>query len=250
MHSISLTFHAPGASIPLQYQHALQGMIYRLLHQETGEDWHQRDFEGDGHRYKLFTFSSLRGRKTIHQRHMVFDSLIYLDIRGVSDDFCLPLLTAFHRLREMGAALNLLGVWLKVVSVSAAQPVITQDTVRIRMLSPVTLHYQQAMLNMETGERSARTVYISPSDDDFSPRINANFQRKYKAWTGNAFSGDIAIQPVAVTERDKFITTFKGTVINAWRGEYELSGGAEALTFLYYCGLGDRNSEGFGMYAP
>ena len=44
------------------------------------------------------------------------------------------------------------------------------------------------------------------------------------------------------------VTTFKGTYITGWQGYYHLEGSNELINFLYYAGLGDRNSQGFGMF--
>ena len=56
--------------------------------------------------------------------------------------------------------------------------------------------------------------------------------------------------------QDRYMTLYKKArlpeekdiYLTGWRGEYELSGRAEYLNFLYYCGLGARNSDGFGLF--
>jgi CRISPR-associated endoribonuclease Cas6 len=86
--------------------------------------------------------------------------------------------------------------------------------------------------------------------------MNNNFTRKYHAFTGHQPESTISILARAVGIQDKYVTRYKKVpvaggkdiYIIGWRGEYELRGYPEYLDFLYYCGLGARNSDGFGMF--
>lgn len=95
---------------------------------------------------------------------------------------------------------------------------------------------------------NGKSKFYTPLDKEFSEQINQNFQRKYAAFTGNMPTSDIRILPLHVSGSDKYVTNFKGIHITAWRGEYQLFGNLEYLQFLYYCGLGAKNSNGFGMF--
>ena len=45
------------------------------------------------------------------------------------------------------------------------------------------------------------------------------------------------------------MTKFKGqTIIAGWKGIYRLVASEQLLNFLYQTGIGDRNSQGFGMF--
>lgn len=59
----------------------------------------------------------------------------------------------------------------------------------------------------------------------------------------------IILTPIDVNLKDKYVTKFKDTYITAWRGDYILEGSKEYINFLYYTGLGAKNSEGFGMFS-
>ena len=59
---------------------------------------------------------------------------------------------------------------------------------------------------------------------------------------------NITITPVRLTPADKYITIYKNTIIEAYRGIYVLSGRPEFLDFLYNVGLGSKNSQGFGLF--
>lgn len=78
--------------------------------------------------------------------------------------------------------------------------------------------------------------------------INKNFIRKYASCYGIEPESDVEIEPVRITEKDKFVTNYKGFYLSGWQGIYHLYGERKYLDFLYQTGLGSRNSQGFGMF--
>ena len=46
----------------------------------------------------------------------------------------------------------------------------------------------------------------------------------------------------------KLVTRYKGILITAWYGTYQLTGERKYLDFLYQTGLGAKNAQGFGMF--
>lgn len=176
-----------------------------------------------------FFFSSLRGSKKIENGKITFNSLVYLDIRGVRDDFCDALAEAF----DIQKNTKPLDSSFSIKSVTCSSPEIKSDALKIKMLSPLTIRKTEDGI----------TYYYNPLDEDFSEQINNNFQRKYTAFTGQKPISSIRLVPLSVGSKDKYVTTFKGIHITAWRGEYNLYGNSEYLNFLYYCGLGARNSN-------
>ena len=235
MKSISVTFAAQGLIIPFNYHHEVQSLIYALLRDGDSEQSELHDVGMGSRNYKLFTFSSLRGRKIIKNGKMHFEDLVYLDIRSVKDDFCDAILTAL----DAKPTLSLFGQNIKVIRVNTSAIKLSESRVNIQMLSPVEVH-------ITDDENHSR--YFSPLESEFVHLINENFRRKYKAFTGLDAESDINISVVSVGTKDKYVTTYKGLHITAWRGKYVLSGNPEYLNFLYYCGLGSRNSNGFGMF--
>ncbi len=242
MKSIYIVLEAASLSIPLSYHHQVQSLIYSMLANGGGGQLHERSFDFGLHKYKLFTFSSLRGSRVLSDKKMLyFKRYIYLDIRSIRSDFCEYLLKGL----ESGEDVKLFNKSLKIASVKTSDYVVTESKIRIKMLSPLTLHKTLA---------DGYTYYINPLDADFNQYINDNFYRKYSAFYGNEPSGKIGIKTVKVGSGDRYLTLYKkgngskDIYITAWRGEYELSAAPEYLNFLYYCGIGAGNSEGFGMF--
>ena len=235
MKQISMAFTCANADFPINYHHEAQSLIYTLLRDAESEGM-QYHGEGIGTRqYKLFTFSSLRGRSRVVNKRIIFEEMIYLDVRSVNNQFCDDLAASL----KVSPAITLCGQSLAVRFVNKEERIVSDSRINIRMLSPMEVH---------TTDENNHSYYYTPLDKDFSGQINANFQRKWEAYTGNIPVGAIEIAAVNVGVKDKYVTTYKGTHINAWRGEYVLTGNPEYLNFLYYCGLGARNSSGFGMF--
>lgn len=244
MKSLSITFNASCVTIPLGYHHQVQGLIYALLRSGGGEAMHEDSLNFGLRHYKLFTFSSLRGGKVSPDRKSLhFDGSAYLDVRSVRPEFCDALLSGLVSDRPF----HLFGRTLTVRSIKINDPLITESSLRIKMLSPLTVH--------KTDE-GGFSEFLSPMDSIFSEEINRNFARKYHAFTGAEPASKISIQATAVGPKDRYVTLYqkagqpggKDIYITGWRGEYELTGRADYLNFLYYCGLGARNSDGFGLF--
>ena len=211
-------------------------MLYNALRNGGDDSWHDRGMESGKRQFKLFVYSQLRGNRVMEGKRIRFTDRIYLDVRSVRDDFCDTLADSFGHFPD----LNLCGVPLKVESVKLSSEELVSDSLEVHMLSPVTVY--------ETLGNS--TNYFTPADPEFSERVNANFRNKYQAFCGRDPDGDVSLVPLYVGPRDKVVTLFKGIYVTAWKGEYLLRGRPDHLTFLYYTGLGSKNSGGFGMFAP
>ncbi len=272
MKSIHLTFRVSHAQIPLNYHHEVQSMIYTTLKEigGSGEKWHDHE-RMPGTNYKYFTFSSLRGNRRKSERknnQLHFISRVYLDIRSADESLSNDLILAFSKKKQY----KLFNQSLILDGLSWENPQISSDILRIQMLSPLTIHRKQddrytdfsSPFDTEfsctgrTMKKFKKTYYYSPFDAEFSDKLNNNFIDKYTAFTGNLPDGNIRIVPQKIKPADKYVTHYRKIdaetkeeieiIINAWRGIYILSGKPEHLNFLYYCGLGARNSAGFGMF--
>ncbi|MDR3259718.1 MAG: CRISPR-associated endoribonuclease Cas6 [Fusobacteriaceae bacterium] len=228
-----------GASIPLANHHMLQAMIYNII-THNGDDisfFHDTGYKTEnGRKFKLFCFSSLRGKKIIADRKIIFEDKIYLDVRSISDDFC----TYFEKGLEGNSTVTLGEQELSIKTLRKVQSPVLKASVVVQMLSPITVY----------ASTDSESYYFSPIENDFSIAVNNNFQNKYKAYYGYAPDGNIHLSSLQVLTKDKYVTHFKNTMITAWRGVYLLKGSPEHIQFLYYTGLGGKNSAGFGLWSP
>ena len=224
--------------LPIAYGHMIQGMIYYNLKEvyDYSAYLHDKGVQYGQRKYKLFTFSLLRGKYYVKNKKIIFYENVELEISS-PDIFLMQILAA---------KINNEGIWYgknhyKEVEVYISDDTVECEQITIKMLSPVCAY----STDMKTG----KTIYYSPKEEDFSRLINENFFRKYIACYGIMPESDIKINICKLTENDKYVTKYKGIYVTAWMGEFELLGKRKYLDFLYQTGLGSKNAQGFGMFA-
>lgn len=231
--------------LPLAYQQIMQGFAYHALKDEDFSSFmHERGYSVDGQRnFKLFTYSRLEGNYTIDQKakQIVFkQGEINWQVSSIVPQF----------IQELGQSLltadslHLNGQSIHVQEVKYTQPRIQTEQCRIQMLSPITIH--RTYQDEDSGKKS--TQFFNPQDVVFSQFIKDNLKKKYESFYGKKPEGQFSIHPIQVRNKDKLVTRFKNFMITGWNGRYELSGKPELLDFALKVGVGDRNSQGFGMF--
>lgn len=142
----------------------------------------------------------------------------------------------------MKSSMHLIGIPLKIAELQYKNTDISRSSCTVRMLSPITVHS-----TYRSSEGRKVTQYFSPYDPAFCHLVTENLAKKYEAYFGHPSESGLEIKPLRFGKKDKVVTRFKGTVIEAWNGVYELHGAPEVLSFACAAGLGSRNSQGFGM---
>ena len=108
----------------------------------------------------------------------------------------------------------------------------------VRMVSPLTLHKSLP---------GGKTLFLRPDDDAFAAQLIANTAHKLAACRSTA-DPSVTLRPMGTRLPRKRVTQFKGIYLTGWEGDFLLDGDPETLCLLYQTGLGDRNSQGFGMF--
>jgi len=228
-------------TLPLSYHHILQAIMYKLMGDSNGNSALHNGGETFGKRkYKLFNFSLLEGKYKIKNKRISFFDLVSFEVRSIDENI----------IKNIGDNIVNNGIEFgdtlyKNVECFIKDEHITKDSILISMLSPICVYKTMIDSNF--------TNYLNPNSPDFSTEINNNFIRKYsaaeKALLPETSEKDaVSIAPVLISQKDKYITSYKNTIIEAYRGVYILSGKAEYLDFLFNVGLGSKNSQGFGMF--
>jgi CRISPR-associated endoribonuclease Cas6 len=108
--------------------------------------------------------------------------------------------------------------------------------------SPITVYS-----TLSNGEKK-KTYFYSPYEKEFEEQIKNNLISKYKSFYGedpkdSSFS-------IKLANKDKLKekwTQYKGFIIKGWNGEFIITGSKEMIDIAYHCGIGGKNSQGFGM---
>jgi len=223
--------------LPINYHHILQAVIYNGLRglSQYGTFVHDKGYGYNERQFRVFTFSLLKGRYRIENGNIIFREKVAFEVRSPEVLFIKLLAESIARngVRYLNQHFDNVNIWI-------GDDAIEKDNVRIKLISPVVVY--------ETDTGSGKTHYLTPDDDEFAVRINRNFMRKYFAYTGVPAESEIVLKPLKVTDRDKYVTKYKGIYIGGYFGEYELSGARKYLDFLYQTGIGSKNSQGFGMF--
>ncbi len=221
-------------TLPINYQHILQSVLYRLMGNADMTDLHDGGADYRGRKYKLFTFGPLKGKYKVQNRQITFFDEVSFEFRCVDKAVA----------SRVAGGIVLQGIsfgddHFSNIEVKSSDTIVKQREINIRMVSPITVY---------STDEHKKTHYYSPEMDEFAKAISMNFARKYEAYTGKPPKEEISITHVASGEKEKYLTRYKGFIIEGYMGEYRLKGTSEALTFLFNTGLGAKNSQGFGMF--
>jgi len=231
-------------SLPIHYNHIIQGFIYSNINTVLAKNYHENGFSFGKRRYKLFVFSRLfSSRIRVENRRILFESPVMLKI-GSMDSRLLESL-AIHLLRK--GKIKLGESICRFSSIEVEAPVEVNGSVFVKAISPISVH--RGLFDSE-GRR--KTYYYSPWESEFSELILANLKRKAKAFYGESVDlphvEQPVIRPVRVSSSNQKVVLYKnGYVIKGWLGLYELRLPQFYFDIAYSAGLGSRNSLGFGM---
>ena len=224
-------------SLPINYNHILQAVIYQSLNTmpDYADFLHSGGFTRGQRQYKLFQFSQLTGAYRIENRRIIFHSDVSFEVRNPE-----PLL-----IHLIGEYIWNYGVTFGThtytdINLELYDYTIEETELLIRMKAPLTVYC--------TEPESGRTCYFNPDEPQFYEMINDNFYRKYQAYYGVAPYSLISMELHGDKIPKKMVTRYKSSYITAWYGTYRLKGQRKYLDFLYQTGLGAKNSQGFGMF--
>ncbi len=236
-----------GIRLPINYNYFLTGVIYQFLKEsdpEYAHFLHQDGYELENRRFKLFTFSQLMAkRREIRGDQIHFRSPLTWYVSSCQEPF----------LQNFAAALMQTGILqierhrLQVQDVEVLRQPDFKSQMTFRCLSPITMSTKR--------ERDDQLVthYCLPDDPQFSELVRQNLIRKYEAVhqhppTEQSFA--MTFDQAYIDKREGRVTRlidYKGTKIRGVVSPFHVIGAPELIHIGYECGLGDKNSMGFGM---
>ena len=231
---LHLTLTPPSPiTLPLGYHHILQAIVYKLIGSRDN-NLHDQGASYGERSYKLFTFGELCGHYSIKNGRITFDSSISWEIRSLDEG----IIDSIAENLDEGISFG--PVHVSDISYEVFDNHVEDYDIVIRMVSPICVR--------KTDEITGSEVYYNPDDIDFYRMVEDNFIRKYASCFGEYPQEKIVLSGLKTCPKDRVITKFKGSYIEAYGGVYRLVGRPEYLDFLYQTGLGSRNSQGFGMF--
>ena len=235
-----------GTRLPINYQEWLTSAVYSLLASSDADyarflhdDGYQSE---DGRRFKLFTFSWLRGTRRSVEGDMLHFAPGRLEwqLSSPVDAFLSNLATGL-----LSAGTLWVGpTSLPITQIETLSAPALLETAAFTCLSPIV-----AALPLEGG----RTRYLRPSDGaTFSEAVRCNLLRKHHLLAGSPPADDrfaLTFDPayLARTGGGTKLMTFKDIHLVGAFAPFTVSGSADLMRVGYEAGFGEKNAAGFGM---
>jgi CRISPR-associated endoribonuclease Cas6 len=234
--------------LPLNYNHAVAGLIYRTVghaSEEFASRLHDEGFEADRRRFKLFTFSrlSVKQRRVVGDRMMLEAPEVTLQVSSPVGEFIEHFVSGLFQSERFQIA----GAEFTLAEAETIAPPEFTERMSFRALAPITESVR---------DEQNRTRYLS-LEDDWSGVIARNLARKYEALYGHApvyeglhWEWDQAYIAEAGKRNRRpsvLIEVSEGTKVRGWLVPFTIEGSKELIELGYEAGFGNRNSMGFGM---
>ncbi|WAM31308.1 CRISPR-associated endoribonuclease Cas6 [Caldicellulosiruptor naganoensis] len=232
--------------LPIHYNYFVQAMIYNVIEDKIYTTFlHDKGYEVDLKNFKLFSFSRLEGPFKIigegSDKKIVFDKRLSLVVSSPIEDFITKFSTGLLKKDKIFLKDN----QLYVQSANIYKKQQLKERHKIKMLSPMCAY--RTIKNDGSDYRH----FFTPFEDEFYSLISQNLIKKCKLLIkdfdekGFRFS----LKPISVQEKIHFKPMmFKNTMIKGWMGFYEIETSPQVMEVAYYCGLGSKNSQGFGLF--
>lgn len=236
-----------GASLPVNYNALLAGIIYRFLGESNPEYasfLHDEGYVAAQKRFKLFTFSQLMAKhRRIRGAKIHFGSMLSWSVSSPVERF----LCHFADTLLTEGTLSVGQYQLQVKDVSVPRIPRFQPEMRFRCLSPIV------MTTVRDRQGTQSMHYCLPDDPELSDLIRQNLMRKHEAIYGHLPHDDtlnFAFDDRYIQKRQGRVTRlvdYKGIKIKGVMSPFRVSGSVALIQTGYECGFGDKNSAGFGM---
>ena len=230
---ITFSFTSPEISsirLPSANLHLFQSMLYSLLPYDLAAKIHDEGFDSDGRKIKLFAMSwpAASARPQFGEGTIILPLPITLTVSTPINE----LITGFTVGAMSRDDIRIGNNHLICSGVEKHEYKINSDSIIIKTLSPVTCY--------DSIERDGRnyTKYFSPNDNEFQKSIYFNLLRKFKLL--NPDKDSQVKQRVSMFEKGGLFP------VKGWWGKFKLEGSREILQTAINCGLGSKNSSGWG----
>ena len=232
-------------SLPVHYNHIVQGFIYAQLEPNLARWLHGDAYTHAKRTYKMMTFSRLTGPYTLDKKtkRITFTDTVSFQLASLNHDVLASF--AEHLLKSQHLRLGQSDVEVVSVEILKRPEVDFSQPARVRALSPITVHS-----TFEKPGGGKLTYYYAPHERAWSDMLVQNLMRKAGAlgWDDPAEALRCAsIRPLKANSKDKKVVKYKNFVIEGWLGLYEVRVPEAYFWLLYNVGVGGRNAQGMGM---
>lgn len=232
---------------PLHYKTQIQGLLYSAMDEEHKNFLHNQGYADGPRSFRLFTFSDIQEKARRVRDKLIFEDEITVYFSSFDNDLCMSIAK-----NMMGNPQRLGRNHFDEVTVAIANPQVAENELKVQAVSPIvcyeTLHHPDGR---------AYYNYFPADHPSFATEIRRNIIRKHNIihpddrlelpdeTAANYENTCFKIEPLGKTKQE--ITFYKNFVIKGVRGEFLIKADPKLLQVALDCGLGSKNSQGFGM---
>jgi CRISPR-associated endoribonuclease Cas6 len=250
-HRVLLVYRSISGSkivLPVHYNTILQGFIYHTLSSFTATHFHDQGFQTNGRSFKMFSFSEILDEAKLVQKNnakmLSFDQTISFILSSPFPDFIMEFTqqNVFYPQATLGTN------QLSLVSYQFISDPEYTAPMKIQMISKMTQYSTYQLI-----DQKRLTVYYHPYQKQFEQLMCKNLLKKQIVLSKANSLGDTTnfyLRKISNKRSDFGVIIFKNTPIECWGGSYEIDGDPELIRISYECGLGSKNSAGFGLWVP
>ena len=231
---ITLSSNRP-ISLPLHHNRALQGFIYANLGL-FASFFHDFGIPVSGRLLKPLTFSRLFGRSRIdrERKRALFKPPVYFYFSSLFEEVLSTYATILLKKPFLKLGRNL----VQVEKIEVIEERVSGNEAVVKTLSPIVVR--------KTVE--GKSLYLNPGQEEFYRLLAKNLAKKSRLYAGREVSPEeIEIEPAPGAFFKKAVVYYKGYPYEAYKGKFLIRAPKEAIETALLTGLGERNSQGFGM---
>ena len=224
--------------IPFNYNHIISSIIYnKIADLNLANDLHSSKS------FKFFTFSQLNipRRKIVKEGIISKDGAVNFQISS-PNEYLIKSLVEGH-LDDL--TVNFKGEKLFVEKIELLGEVEIKNHMNVKTISPIIVRTKKEI------DGKLKNWDLAPSEERFYNSLENNLVKKYNQFYDYELSNDeIAISSAMAFVKRKRITIEKDnikTFHKSFMMDLELEGDLNLIKFAFDCGLGEKNSLGFGM---
>lgn len=221
-------------TLPIAYNHIIQKSIYNILDSEYASKLHDLGYKYKNKIFKLFNFSKLEIQNKIIKNNKITiqSGKVELIISSIDEEFIFKIISGFieHKCLKFKEGI------LKVNEVYSKKQ-LNRERAVVLTVSPVVV---------VKPTRESRTEFYSPKDKEFLSSIKNNIIAKYISFYNEEYKGVLNIEILDENNIRKKIDKYKNWIYEGYLGGFIIEGDTKIVELAYSCGLGSKNSQGFG----
>lgn len=232
---IRIVLDLTNVALSVDYRSSLIGLIYNMLPiDDETIDLHDNGKIIENRKYKLFTFSEIYGPSIYDKEHkkIIYNGNGCFDVTSFHENILLNVINYLdnnHQILIQNQVIN-------VIKYDILNDMPTKDTIKTYYtLSPITIYKTE----------NSHQIFYQPDRDEFKELIISNLSRKYYlCYKTNMPNVEIS----KIENVKKKIIKFRNIIYESYHLKITFVNlTKEVQNVIMTCGLGPKNSVGFGM---